>query len=186
MPLENLNCPRCGAILQVTAFSSLATCDYCKSTIRLSFNQPNEQSSKKNNFQIVLPKPEESPWFNDISNALTRLIKSNERFSFVIFYKRKSEKCVQFGYPLILDLPFNLLNAGEIERATAFFLNLGVSKPEVEDLFSDQSLERVVSRRTFYKYDFGQDVKLATQITLAIFHQVFQYPINFDLDYDEE
>jgi hypothetical protein len=186
MPLENLNCPRCGAILQVTAFTSLLTCDYCKSTIRLSPNQPNEQSSKKNNFQIVLPIPEESPWYKDISDALTRLLKSDKSSSFVIFYKRKIEKCVQFGYPLILDLPFNLLNAGEIERATAFFLNLGVSKPEVEDLYSTLSLERVVSKRTFYKYDFGQDVKLATQITLAIFQQVYQYPINFDLDYDEE
>ena len=191
MPTENLNCPRCGAALKVTLNNQLVTCTYCHSTIHISTSKSNDLYLPEEDIQIAPPSSEEAPRLAEITQALTRLLQSNDGSSVVIFSESTSEKFVQFKKPLILDLPFNLLNKQDIERATAFFRKLGVSGPEVQNLYYIPNGNgftsivpngnKIVSTAFFFKFDFGKDVDRAAQITLAIFRQVYQFPIDFKL-----
>jgi hypothetical protein len=169
LPTESLNCPNCGAALQVTKYIPTTTCAYCNSTIRII--------DSEHGFKELSAEAER---LTEITKALNRLLmRSNEGGHFLIFAESQSEKFVQFmknGNLLILDLPSQSLSVKEMERATIFFRNLGTGGTNAMRTYSNNAVTYIT-----FQLELGQYVETATQITLAIFRQVYQFPVDFQL-----
>ena len=173
MPVESVHCPNCGAVLHVRNYTSMTTCDYCHSTIRLFADVPGVKD--------LIADGEQLP---EIENALIRLLQrsnlllSSIDYVFVILEENQSQKFVQFscrsGDPINLDLPEQTLSSMEMERATKFFLDHGLGG--AKDMGGYMS----------FNFDIGYDVGSAARITLAIFRQVYQFPDDFQLIIKDE
>ena len=109
---------------------------------------------------------------------------AGERYCpFVVFNARPSGKVVQFaGYksrPLVLDLPLQSLSTEEKQRAAALFEKIGVTSPEVGELY-DFPTGEPAGFHTSYSLEFGKDVESALKTALEIFSSVFKAGIDFE------
>jgi hypothetical protein len=123
-----------------------------------------------------------------IKEALAALLRRDNPDAFVIFEEKRSRKFVQFAGSaneerLLLDLPSQILDAGESQRAEEYFQQLGV-RAEEYDVFDRPGGKAVGRRRNFLK-DFGKDVEAATRVTQEVFERVYQLPPDFDLVVEE-
>jgi len=152
----------------------LTTCAYCHSTIRITAGDPGAQGPSAEAARLA-----------EIAQALTRLLQRSNEDAFAIFAESRSQKFVQFAggasSPLFLDLPSQTLSAQEMERATALFRDLGAGGAEEYEVYTDKTKKKVAGKQISFNLDLGQEVERAAQITLAIFRQVYQFPIYFQL-----
>ena len=129
------------------------------------------------------PDPKDDPRVV-MKEALT-----GERYCpFVVFNAHPSGKFVQFaGYesqPLVLDLPLQSLSPEEQERAATLFGKLGISSPEVGEVYDFPTGEHA-GFQTSYSLEFGKDVESAISMVLDIFSSVFQLDEELILELDE-
>jgi hypothetical protein len=174
VPTESLNCPNSGAVLQVTKYIPTATCAYCNSNIRIIASEHGLKEVSA-----------EADRLTEITIALNRLLmRSNDSGHFVAFKESQSKKFVQFmknDSLLILDLPSQTLSEKEMERATLFFRYLGAGGVNAMRKYSNLGRAFIT-----FQLKLGQYVETAAQITLAIFRQVYQFPVDFQLVIKED
>lgn len=80
-----------------------------------------------------------------------------------------------------MDLPSRTLSEKEMERATLFFRYLGAGGVNAMRKYSNLGRAFIT-----FQLEFGQYVETAAQITLAIFRQVYQFPVDFQLVIKED
>jgi hypothetical protein len=118
-----------------------------------------------------------------IQAALAGMLQRRTDDGFVIVEDRDSAKFVQFfgaeHDDLLIDLPFQALNAAETARARAFFLRLGIQASENELL--DRPGGQLVGRQCTFQMRSGRDAAAAADVAVGIFEQVYQLPVNFEL-----
>jgi hypothetical protein len=118
-----------------------------------------------------------------IESALTALLERQNKDGFVILEEKASGKFVQFcgsaREGLLLDLPCQALGGAEMERAKAYFLELGV-RPEGSDV-SDGPGGKVVGRQFSFQKRFGREARAAADVTIEVFRDVFRFPADFEL-----
>lgn len=121
-----------------------------------------------------------------ITDELSALLKRTNEDAFVIFEDVQSGKFIQFagraGDTLLLDLPSQVLSEGEFDRAVRYFRSHGQDLQEYDTL--DQPGGKPVGRQASFQIVFAEDVERATQITLEIFSQVFEFPDDISLRID--
>ena len=134
----------------------------------------------------ILPWLSSSLGFNrlTITRALAALLERRYKRAFVVFEERLSGKFVQFvgsrEGTMLLDLPRRILDEAETARAKQLFDDLGVDNPVEVDLI-DPRTEKVVDKRLTFQMALGKDVKLAADVAVRIFTQVYGFPGNFEL-----
>ncbi len=119
-----------------------------------------------------------------MTRALAALLKRRYKNAFVVFEERLSGKFVQFAGSekgtLLLDIPQQALDEEEITRAKQLFDNLGIDNPVELDQI-DPKTKKVVGKRIAFRMALGKDVKLAADVTVRVFAQVYRFPNNFEL-----
>jgi hypothetical protein len=119
-----------------------------------------------------------------ITRALAALLKRRYKNASVVFEERLSGKFVQFlgsrEGTMLLDLPRQILDEAETTRAKQLFDDLGVDNP-IEVHLIDPKTKQVADKRIAFQMAFGKDVKLAADVAVRIFTQVYGFPSNFEL-----
>jgi hypothetical protein len=110
-----------------------------------------------------------------IKATLLEMLGRQDRKSFVIVLEKTAEKIVQFTAstrrPLVLDLPTISLSPEEKHRAEAFFSQRGASKKPLS-----------ADKKDFaYQLDLKDEVDRATELTFAVFREVYQLPEGCEL-----
>lgn len=117
-----------------------------------------------------------------ISDALSALVQRSNNDCFVIFTERDTSKFVQFAHNLptglYLDLPVQGLSTAALERATKYFRRRGVDGPTEHEAYATDGSSETYSS---FNMTLGDDVRLASRITLDVFSEVYQFPNDFVL-----
>ena len=85
----------------------------------------------------------------------------------------------------MLDLPMQTLSTDEAENANQLFKSLGQSGPNRYPLFTDEKMEVIAGMQTSFQLTLGQKTAEATELTMAIFKQVYGFPAEFNLTITE-
>ena len=114
-----------------------------------------------------------------ITNALSSLLNRTNDDAFVIIEQLPSGKFVQFTGsatdPLYLDLPAQTLSEEEFERATQFFLELGVEVSNHQLL--DKPGGEVVAQQTSFNMVI-HSVQDAANLVRQIFTVIYEFPVD--------
>lgn len=163
-----LKCPLCGYfVLKGNGYDECTCGNILVDSDMLRVSVCKTPESAVETYDATKKNPPGKKGLDDVRAALSSLVTANDG-GFVTFNERTSGKFVQFAMTpekgLLLDLPAQTLDAGELERANVMFKRLGV---QLESSVFNLGLERDVDRATAFTrqifteiYRFGPELEL--------------------------
>lgn len=109
--------------------------------------------------------------------------------AFVIFTEPKSGKFVQFAgnknEALLFDLPSGQLSEAEFKRATELLAAYDIH-PDAAQTYTDQNKMTINGIHHSFTKSLGNNIELATDLTLRIMTEVFEFSENIKITINTE